>query len=528
MLNESTLYRELTAHYLKCVNPNSPPTPFEAEKELLDLFYAAIETENKSRPNGAKIKYPKSLPNSVIADVIKALHPVCRVAFSSVDPHINNNLCIYMAEGEKRGTYARDEEFIKSLIKSYNYNASSHDKSEVLSILSSSAPIKEPCREPDLIAVNNGVFNYKTKILKDFDPSFVFLSKSPVNYNPKAADVSILNDDGTLWSVNGWMNSLSDDSTVVSLLWEIIGSVLRNNVRWNKCIMLYGANGCGGKSTIMQVMRSLCGKNSVATVPFASFGKDFMLEQVLHCKAILTDEVPNRQFLQTPDTFKTLLTGDPVELTRKFKVNITAELNIVIVMALNALVTFADKSESLTRRLLFVPMTKCFTGHENKRIKSEYLHRDDVLEYFLYRVLHSNYYSFSEPEPCRALLELFKENNNTIREYLNTVLPLWKNRLAPYSLLYDLYRAWLKKNCPSTVAIKSSLFNDEVRDIISEYPDWDAPDHPIPTRQNLSIGEPLIVDYNLIDWQSSEMGSSRYHIKINSSSYRGIIRCTTP
>ena len=100
--------------------------------------------------------------------------------------------------------------------------------------LRSRAPKLELTKDKDLIAVNNGIFDYRLKTLIPFSPKMVFLSKSSVDYNPKARNVIISNPDGTKWDVESWMQSLSGDPEIVGLLWQLLGAVIRPNVPWNK------------------------------------------------------------------------------------------------------------------------------------------------------------------------------------------------------------------------------------------------------------------------------------------------------
>lgn len=510
----SKLFKEAVETYLLSVDVDNPPKPSDTEEQLLDLMCFLVEQENTLRPKTNRLSYPKVLPNSVITDLILALHPVCKVPFALTDAHKNCDLCVYMREGEHKGIYMNDRAALDTLVRQYNYNASTHDVNEVINNLLAKAPLREKCTDENLVAVNNGIFDYKRKVLLDFTPEYVFLSKSYVDYNPNAQNVVIHNsDDNTDWDVESWMKTLSDDPEVVDLLWQVLSAIIRPNVSWNKAISFVGPQGCGGKSTLMVLMRELCGVNSCATIPFSNFGKDFALESLLHCSAVLTDEVPVRSYTKTVDSFKQLLTGDPVYISRKNEKNITAKINVVMVFALNSMVSFGDKSESLVRRLLFVPMTKCFTGHERKYIKGDYLKRKEVKEYVLKRVLHSNFYKFTEPKASKVLTQEFREFNDNVRAFLNDILPQLVNPLAPYSLLYELYVAWLKKNNPSSVCIGKKSFIADVREIVSSNPDWKIKDTPVPTRNLLSKVEPLVFQYG-ISWTA------------NKTSYTGLIRVT--
>lgn len=500
----SKIFKEAVETYLLSVDVDNPPKPSDTEEQLLDLMYSFVSHENASRSKGNKLSYPKVLPNPVITDLILALHPVCKVPFALTDAHKNCDLCVYMSEGEHAGIYMNDPATLDALVRQYNYNASTRDVREVINALFAKAPLREKCSDENLVAVNNGIFNYKNKVLLDFSPDFVFLSKSYVDYNPNAKNIVIHNyNDNTDWDVESWMSSLSDDDEVVKVLWEILSAIIRPNVRWNKAISFVGPQGCGGKSTLMVLMRELCGANSSATIPFSNFGKEFALEPLLHCSAVLTDEIPVRSYAKEVDTFKLLLTGEPVYLSRKGEKNITAKLNVVMVFALNSMVSFGDKSESLVRRLLFVPMTKCFTGKERKYIKSDYLKRKEVLEYVLFKVLNTDFYTLSEPKACKALIDEFREYNNTVREFLKEILPQIENPFVPYSLLFNIYVEWLRRNSPSSVCIGKKSFIAEVREVISNNPDWQAKDTPIPKRNLLDIVEPIVIEYG-ISWRADK------------------------
>lgn len=106
-------------------------------------------------------------------------------------------------------------------------------------IMREEAPRVKRCSERNLIAVNNGIFDFDTKTLMPFTPDKVFTSKSRVDYNPNAKNVVIHNDeDGTDWDVESWMNTLSDDKGVVTIPWQILGAIIRPNVSWNKACFI--------------------------------------------------------------------------------------------------------------------------------------------------------------------------------------------------------------------------------------------------------------------------------------------------
>ena len=134
--------------------------------------------------------------------------------------------------------------------------------------------------------------------------------------------------------------------------------------------------------------------------------------------AVFTDENSVGNYLEESEELKAAITHDVVHIEQKGKDIIDFIFHGLIVQCINQLDRTRDKSDSFYRRLLIVPFDKTFTGAERKYIKHDYLNRKDVLEYVLYRVLHMNHYEFSEPKACRMALGVFKEENETVLQFV--------------------------------------------------------------------------------------------------------------
>lgn len=360
-------------------------------------------------------------------------------------------------------------------------------------------------QDRDLIAVNNGIFNYKTKELMPFSPDYVFLSKSHVDYVKNAPNPVIHNDaDGSDWDVESWIHEIADDDEVARLLWEIMGAIIRPYNAWEKTALFYSPKGENGKGTLCELMRNLCGPGSYTSVALDAFSKEFLLEPLIHVSAIINDENNVGDFHADNAKFKAVVTNDPIQVNRKFKAPITFEFHGFMVQCINSLPRMKDQTDSIYRRLLFVPFEKSFTGNAKKYIKKDYVKRQDVLEYVLCRVLKMDYYELSEPAACQALLSEFKDFNDPIREFVLDVMPLLKWDLVPFSFLYDLYKVWMRRNSPSGSIQSSRSFVTDILSILPALPAWGCPGRSIKIRPGhmMDKPEPLILDYNLTDWMN--------------------------
>lgn len=529
---QNEIIRSVTQKYLADLDPKNPPTPALIEQEIIDKVNAEFSIENNGRAPGNKIILLKKLTCTQIAQVMLKLHRVVRIAPSGKNTDRDYDLlAIYSSEGEDEGIYLTSDDCFRTVARSYNYDLTTNDFREVHAALKDGAPRTYRCDDRDLIAVKNGVFDFHSKQLREFSPKLVFLSKSHVEYNPTAVNVPITHPgDKTVWDVESWMSELSDDPEIVNLLWEILGAIIRPHVRWNKSAWFYAEQGNNGKGTLCELMRNLTGPASYASIPISDFGKEFLLEPLTRASAIIVDENDVGTFVDRAANLKAIITNDVISINRKHKVPIAFQFWGFMVQCLNEFPRIKDKSDSFYRRQLFVPFTKCFTGVERKYIKNDYLHRDDVLQYVLKRVLHMDYYALSEPEATQLVLAEYKQFNDPVRAFFEEFEDQFVWDLLPFPFLYDLYRVWFAQTSPSGSPVGRNIFIKDLVAIVRQSTIWYCTDKELKIRpgQKLSKPEQLTIDYDLKDWTNKTYPGNNvaqkglpYPLK---ASYRGLLR----
>lgn len=496
---------ETTDAYIANLNLADPPSPEDIAIELTQHIEEQMILENAMRSKGTGFKIPDTLTFDQIASLMAKLYPIARIACAGSNADTNYDLlAMYEEDGPDKGTYTTSEEEFYRLARRFNRRLSSREFEEIIKVLRTLVPRRTRCMDRDLIAVNNGIFDYDSKELKPFTPELVFMTKSHVNYNPAATNIIIHNnDDGTDWDVESWMSELSDDPEIVELLWQILGAIIRPHVRWDKSAWLYSETGSNGKGTLCELMRSLCGDTAYAAIPIDDFGKDFALEPLTHSTAIIVDENNVGIYIDKCANLKAVITNDVIPINIKFKNPISYQFYGFMVQCLNEFPRIRDKSDSFYRRQLFIPFDKCFTGIERKYIKSDYLHRPEVLEYVMYRVLTMNYYTLSEPAACISVMDEYKEFNDPIRQFFEEVENSLVWDLVPFTFLYELYKAWFRKNSPNGQIQSRNKFTNELLNVIRGNQTWYCVDKTKTIRSagKMTKPEPLIAYYGLTDWQ---------------------------
>lgn len=485
-----------------------PPTADEAIGLAGSLIGAILDMAvkvNIERDIGDKIACIKTLPEISLCKIAIELEYVRLLKFSETAERNDCRLGIYCFDGVNKGIYDLDENAIRSVIRKYRYDIKESAMNNVFKMLVEMAPMVEVGKYRNLIPVNNGIYDYDEKTLMPFSPDYIFTSKCRVDFNATATNVVIHNDDdGTDWDVDSWVHELTDDPQVEKLIWQIIGAVIRPNVRWDKVVMPYSTKGNNGKGTLCRLLRNLCGEGNYTSIAINDMSKNFRLAPLLSASAVIVDENNVTGYLDDASAFKALITGDKVQIEAKYKNPVDFRFSGLMVQCVNFLPRVNDKTSSFYRRILMVPFEKCFTGAERKYIKDDYLNRQEVLEYVLCKVLEKipSYYEFDVPDACTRLLDDYKTFNDPVRQFAEEMLPELKWQLVPNKFLYDLFKAWYEENIPSGRVQGKNSFLQEFKDVIAERDDWKATGSSVPT-QGYSFGsEPLIIRYNLTKWMN--------------------------
>lgn len=507
-----------TERYLANVDPTSPPSPGVIEQELLDRTNKELRIENVGRveavPKNAdaneknQLNLLKELTAMQIAAVVAHMHPVVRVsaARGSADPD-TDLLAVYRTDGTDKGLYVSSLSELRATMRLYCGGMDDRKFRLARDVLYERAPRRTVTVKRDLVPLNNGVLDYASKELLDFSPDMVFLSKSSVDFDIDAENPIITEPDGSTWDVVTWIKALSDDEGVPELLWQLIGATLRPGVRWKKAAFLYSERGNNGKGTFLELMRNVLGEGRYVSLPLDEMGKDFMLEPLTRASAILTDENNVGSFIDRAANMKAIITNDLLHINRKGKSPVSYQFNGFMVQCLNEFPKHKDKSESLYRRQLFVPFRKWYGDSENSRIKEDYLVlRPEVLRFVLKHVLVDvpEYYVLDAPAACLEVLNEFKRENDSVRDFWFEFEEQFAWDLLPADFLLDVYQAWCAKTRPGNPMVTLGPFRKAIERAIEGSDRWiRSPSEK--TRPCALMGAPelLTMRFNLQDWMSS-------------------------
>ena len=487
---------------------------------------------NEMKHSLPQITKPRMLSEVAVVKLLLAREHIVAINLSG-GPGENDTaaLGLYINRGADEGIYSTNEALLYNMVASLEQAYSHNTQESILKMLKNLAPLVLKTIDKRYIPMANGVFDHENKELLPFSPEFVFLTKSPIRYNPDATNPQIIQPDGTPWDVESWIEDLSDDEGVPELLWEIISAALRQGERFDKAVFFHSRQGNNGKGTFCAMLRNILGAAGTTSVPMDKFSKPFALAGLVHAQAIITDENPVGAFSKDLGDFKAIVTGDQFTLERKYRDPFSVSFNGLVVQCVNDFPKSRDKSASYARRQLFIPFRKWFGGDgvERKYIKQDYLARDEVLEYVVLKALHMDHTEFSEPDACRALLEQFQRENNPVVDFWQEFADEFVWDMLPTGFLYDLFVSWFRKNHPSGTVVNRNEFLNHLTELLSGDPVWDATDITTKRRPGAKMDqiEFLIRDYDLDQWQTpgySGKDPKFKYVPPPRQNYRAIVR----
>lgn len=503
------------------------------EYSFADTVMAKILSEftlqNSVRVKGQKLKCPQDLPSLSIAVLIAARSDVALVSsgdksqtdkkqnLTSEQRH-NLPIGIYQTTGDNKGVYEITNDpygAFGELVERYKPDATRREKLEVFTLVKSRLKVVEKCVIPYYVAVNNGIWDMRDKILHPFSQDLVFTSKIHTNLNLAASNpVITIPEDNSTWDVDTFFSELGSPEFVKSIL-EVIQAACLPLAPRNKMVLFMNTAGNNGKGTICQLIRNILGKDSVVSIPITNFSKQFELANLPHACSVICDENDVSSFSQGLGNLKSVITGDTVSIERKYKESFDYSFHGLVLQCVNDFPKGDDKSGSFRRRLHIIPFENCFTGAEKRYIKDRLIYRTDVLEYILKMVLVDMEYreQFTETAATKKALESYVKTTNSVVSFLQEILPVCKWDLLPATeFLYEAYKNWYREFVPSGKVIGRNDFIDSVREFVATDEnaklEWEWTDS---TRSkgyiHCSVQEPLLEEYNLISFMKHKAGS---------------------
>jgi len=217
----------------------------------------------------------------------------------------------------------------------------------------------KPLPEPDvnLIPCANGVFDVRSKRLRNYLADDYFTWKLPWNYNPDALSEVV---------VPLIESFLPKDETTT--LYELMAYCLYRAYPYQKIFILYG-RGSNGKSLFARMLEHLLGVENISHTSMKEIQRSgFAASELYHKLANICGEL---EYNEIEDTrlLKQLCGGDTIQADRKYRNPIHFTNYAKLIFLTNEVPSSRDTTEAFYRRLFLVEFPKKFKENPELEVR---------------------------------------------------------------------------------------------------------------------------------------------------------------
>jgi len=319
--------------------------------------------------------------------------------------------------------------------------------------------------EPRYIGLKNKIYDCETDSLLEYTPKIVLKNRIPYDYDPTAYDETT---DVAIDKIT------CKDANLRLLLEEMIGYCLYRKKTFGKAFFLT-AGGENGKSTFLDMIKTMLGRENIATLEPADFEKRFVNAQLFGKLANIGDDISSN-YRENSSVFKKLATGDSIMVENKGETPFMLDNYATIIFCTNEMPRINDQSHGFMRRLIIIPFNAKFSplDPDYDPLITDKLLTENGMKYLLKlamgglkRLLANK--RFTDSTKVSEQLKEYEEINNPVLLFVNSHEV--ENKIARD--VYLQYATWCRENGLSPVSninfgrILSSkkLFKSEVRAI---------------------------------------------------------------
>lgn len=161
----------------------------------------------------------------------------------------------------------------------------------------------------NLVAVQNGIINLKTRELESFSHKYYFFNKLNMSYNKNSVCNNFIK----------FVKEITLQEEDYLVIQELFGFCLLKNYKFEKGFMFYGANGRNGKSKLLEILKEFVGRKNVSSVSLVEIEKKPFAICNLQNKLVNIGSDISNEALNFTGNFKKLTGRDTISADRKNK-----------------------------------------------------------------------------------------------------------------------------------------------------------------------------------------------------------------
>lgn len=304
----------------------------------------------------------------------------------------------------------------------------------------------------DLVTVENGTLNLRTRELTDFDPNLKLTKKIKAVYDPKAEGPR----------TRAFLSQIQPDPEVLAYMQRLVGYTVLGNSDERVLPIVHGASG-SGKSAFLEMLYYVLADFAAVTDPSTLMpqpdnyqGPSEKLHSLIGTRFVKMSELPENASLN--QALVKSITGSDTQKTRPLYGQLQEwQVEYVVWMATNNLPKITSTDGAIWKRVkpicfpnVFVNEDGSVTSGAGDKDIGRQLARDEapfILNWILEGITEYLDKGLDEPAQIGAWLTGYRDEMDTTRQFMaeaqeNGQLKVEEGQTIPARDLYKVYLAW--------------------------------------------------------------------------------------
>lgn len=406
----------------------------------------------------------KISPNEIAEIIYRTCH--CIIINYGGGSQDTNPVAIYDAS---RGIYDLSNSLIDSFIKTIDENISiakiEQVKYDLRNMLFVKKKIKNISNDINKVVLANGIYNRITGKLEQFTPNYISTNKLNFKYNPNARHPRFK--DG--WNFDKWISKdiAQGDKEKEREVWKAFANVVYYNENNKTLYIFYDESSNTGKSTMMEFIANLVGDENTKVANLEQIEERFTPASLVGATVIIGDDNNHGMNLTKSANLKSIVSGDRLQVEKKGKTPYPYIFKSVVIQAMNGFPRFRI-DDGLMNRLNIIKFGTSYKGKNiNPKVKEEYAHNQELLEYIGNKALKMSTRPFTPTKECLEFRKQIGRLSDDIIAFAEDVIPLLESSKIPSRFLYDLYNLWSKPQ-NNIEKISQNAFTNRIKEVIND------------------------------------------------------------
>jgi P4 family phage/plasmid primase-like protien len=259
--------------------------------------------------------------------------------------------------------------------------------------------------------------------------------------------------------------ALDEDTVEKSrVVMQFIGAtMLGTATRHEKALLLWGPKAGNGKSTLMNIVRSLFAPKARCSVPPHLMGERFENVPLATARLNLVSDMPDAEIIDAGN-LKAIVSGDEVQFNPKNQPPFQAAPRAGHIMALNTLPHVRDRSRGFWRRMLVVSFNRQFDNSPDRdpdMARKVLEEREAIAAACLRCALDIKSTGYDDPPSSRAIVAGWERSVNNVREFASMFEAVTASASGTRgATLYDAYRLFCEAEGVKNARGRTKFFEE--------------------------------------------------------------------